>query len=229
MQFFNLCKLDISKSHSQRIKSYMPVHLSNMPDKNKDLPKYILIGTCGFSINANLTFPKAIVNRSRATCPSIFPTCLIKTKICQSTSLLAHAIFQSMQTCISECHSQWNMPDKNKVLPEYILIGTCGFSIYANMTLPKVIVNRSRATCLSIFPTCLIKSTICQSTSLLTHAVFQSMQIWPFQKTTLTYQLLHLEHDLLQPVPFQKPMSTDQQLHLEPDLLNPKPLTSCNN
>ena len=44
MQFFNLhvhvCKHDISKSHSQRIKGYMPVHLSNLPDKNKDLPEY---------------------------------------------------------------------------------------------------------------------------------------------------------------------------------------------
>ena len=145
MRFFNPCKHDVTKSHSQRIKSYMPVHLSNVPDKNKDLPEYILIGTCGFSIYANLTFPKAIVNGSRATCLSIFPT---------------------------------YVPDKNKDLPEYILIGTCGFSIYANLTLPKAIVNRSRATCTcpSIFPTCLVKTKICQSTSLLAHAVFQSMQ-----------------------------------------------------
>ena len=95
MRFFNLCEHDVSKSHSQRINSYMPIHVSYMSDKNKDLPEYIIIGTCGFSIYANMTFPKAIVNGSIATCPSMFPTCLIKTKICQSTSLLAHAVFQS--------------------------------------------------------------------------------------------------------------------------------------
>ena len=126
----------------------------------------ILIGTCGFSIyvvcDLSLWF---------------FNLC-----VACDLSLLAHAVFQSMQTCVSECHSQWNMPVKNKDLPEYILIGTCDFSIYANLTFPKAIVNRSRATCQSIFPICLIKTKICQSTSLLAHAVFQSMQTWCFQK-----------------------------------------------
>ena len=132
MRFFNLCKLDISESHSQQIKSYMPVHLSNMVDKNKDLPEYILIGTCSFSIYANMMFPKAIVNRSRATCPSIFPTCLIKTMICQSTSthtntLTPHSYSVSAPTVTENLIDSSSSLDSSLVeaLQPFQLVGAC--------------------------------------------------------------------------------------------------------
>ena len=35
-------------------KSYMPVHLTNVPDSKPDLPGYIFVSTCGFSIYAKM-------------------------------------------------------------------------------------------------------------------------------------------------------------------------------